>query len=410
MHYIKILPVPVSLLFSVCCMVTGCSQKVDRSASAEEVSDCFVNPSPAKYAACFPKTSDTARLKTAFGAIRSRADTGTVRVWLTDSAGLRYCLGYATPHDRAHDTAGTAYPLIIYLHGGIGTERNDKGDSAFLMLTALADTFKLFLASPSANRFAPWWSPIGLSRILQTLRFMTLRYPVDPRKVFLAGVSDGATGCYAAANTICAPFAGFIAVSGFGGMLPMLGMQLAPGNLMQRPIYNVNAGLDHIYPVENVKEFVRLLQEQGVGIISKIYPDEKHGFDYRGKEMGTLANLIRTWSLPSASGLSWTFIKGFPNLPPHCCDWTLAADDASVNAFWRHDTLIIRAEGLQTLTASFPDIPSGEKIACRILSGDEKPRVRIFAPIKIRGPQRLQFMVKRCFPWFGKEYIYTIKF
>jgi acetyl esterase/lipase len=408
MHYLKILPVPASLFFIVCGFLTGCFQRAGRPASAEEVEDYFVNPSPAKYAALAATTCDTAGLTAAFRAIRSRADTGTVRRWLTDSAGFQYRLGYTTPRDYAPDSA---YPLIIYLHGGIGTERNDKGDSAFLMLAALADTFRLFLASPSANRFTPWWSPLGLSRILQTLRFMTLRYPVNPRKVFLAGVSDGATGCYAAANTICAPFAGFTAVSGFGGMLPMLGMQLAPGNLMQRPIYNVNAGLDHIYPVENVKEFVRLLQEQGVGITSKIYPYEKHGFDYRGKEMGALANLIRTWSRPAMAGLSWTFIpSGFPNLPANCCDWTLAADDASVNAFWRRDTLVIRGEGLQTFTASFPDIPSGKKITCRILSGEEKSHVRTFAPIKLRWPQSLRFMVKRCFPGFGKEYFYNIKF
>ena len=341
------------------------------------------------------RAPDTGLLNTGIRAARSRADTGTVRVRLTDSAGLAYGVGYTTPPGMAFDTC---YPLIIYLHGGIGTERNDKGDSAFLMLKSLADTFRLFLASPSANRYVPWWSPIGLSRILQTLRFMTLHYPVNPRKMFLAGVSDGATGCYAAANTISAPFAGFIAVSGFGGMLPMLGMQLAPRNLIQRPIYNVNAGRDHIYPVEQVKEFIRLLQEEGVGLTSKIYPDEKHGFDYRAKEMGTLANLVRTWSRPDAPGLSWTFVPGCPNLPANLLDWTLTADNASVNAFLRHDTLVIHSEGIRMLTASFPGIPSGKKITCRILSGDEKPYVRAFAPVKVGWPQNLQFMIKRCFP------------
>ena len=352
--------------------------------------------------------ADTALLAAAALAARYTADTGTVRVRLIDSAGLSYQLGYTTPPEMRRDTA---YPLVIYLHGGIGTECNDKGDSAFLMLSALADTFKLFLASPSANRYAPWWGPLGLSRILQTLRFMTLRYPINSGKVFLAGVSDGATGCYAAANTIPAPFAGFIAVSGFGGMLPMLGMRLEPGNLKQRPIYNVNAGLDHIYPVERVNEFVSQLQEQGVPVTSKIYPDEKHGFDYRAKEMAALAGLVRTWSRPeNPAGLSWTFVPGFPNLPDNLLSWTLSSDNASVKALWRRDTLVVRARGVQSLTAEFPNGQAGKKIVCRILSNEGKFRVRTFAPIKPRWPQNLQFMVKRCFPEAGgKNSIYTIK-
>ncbi|MGA2506038.1 MAG: hypothetical protein ABSF80_00995 [Chitinispirillaceae bacterium] len=395
--------------FFLCGLATGCFRKNSQPVSAEEAEDYFVNPSAAKYDAIASRPSDTGLLSAGVRAARSRADTGTVRVRLIDSSGLEYGLGYATPPGMAFDTC---YPLIIYLHGGIGTERNDKGDSAFLMLKSLADTFRLFLASPSANRYAPWWSPVGLSRILQTLRFMTLRYPVNSRKVFLAGVSDGATGCYAAANTICAPFAGFIAVSGFGGMLPMLGMRLEPGNLKQRPIYNVNAGRDHIYPVEQVKEFIRLLQNEGVGLISKIYPYEKHGFDYRAKEMGALTNLIRTWSRPdAAAGLSWTFVPGCPNLPANLLDWTLTADNASVNAFWRHDTLVIRAEGLRTLTAQFPNVPAGKKIICRIRSAEDKSYVRAFVPAEFGWPRSMQFMMKRCFPEFtGMPSIYTISF
>jgi acetyl esterase/lipase len=386
----------------------SCVHKPATPATIEEICNYIVNPSQSKYDTLSNRSANDTLLAAAFRAARTNAQTGMAAQWLTDSAGAAYRLGYQTPASIAADTT---YPLIIYLHGGIGTERNDKGDSAFFMLKDLADTFKLFLASPSANRYAPWWSAAGLSRILQTLRFMTLHYPINPNKVFLAGVSDGATGCYAAANTICSPFAGFIAVSGFGGMLPMLGMQLAPGNLMQRPIYNVNAGLDHIYPVENVKEFVGLLQERGVNITSKIYPDEKHGFDYRAKEMGTLATLVRTWSRPAARGLSWTFVPGVPNLPDNTFGWSLSSDDASVNASWRRDTLVVRSQGIAALTVSFPRLAPGKKIFCRFVSDSAKPRVRAFAPTKTNWPENLRTMSVRGFPDVRESAnVYRIKF
>jgi hypothetical protein len=402
----RILPGNIIAVLSLCLFLAGCSGKTGTPCSATEITDYFVNPSSAVLRSLALRSCDTAQCNTAFHTARSKAAAGTSQEWLTDSSGMPYLVGFSTPQVIGADTT---YPLIIYLHGGIGGERNDKGDSAFFMLKPLADTFNLFLASPSANRYAPWWSAIGLSRILQTLRFMTLHYPINPRKVFLAGVSDGATGCYAAANTISAPFAGFIAVSGFGGMLPKLGMPLAPANLKQRPIYNVNAGLDHIYPVENVKEFIRRLQEEGVPVTSNIYPDEKHGFNYRGKEMGTLAGIIRTWSRPAAEGVSWTFIPGCPNCPDNLFAWTLSSDNASIHAFWRHDTLVVREQGLQSMTAVFPALPSIKKIFVKTLANGGK--IHTCRPLSIGWPQNLELMKYRCFPGItGAAAFCTVKF
>ena len=275
---------------------------------------------------------------------------------LNDSSNSPYTLGCKTPSKIRQDTT---YPLIIYLHGGIGSPLTTKGEKAYEMLLPLADTFSLFLASPSGNRFAPWWSSAGLYRIMKTLRYMTLHYPINPDKVFLTGVSDGATGCYAVANTMCGPFAGFIAVSGFGGMLPQMGMQLFPANLMQRPFYNVNAGKDRIYPFEEVDKFLDWLVNNGVSVERKAYPDELHGFDYREKEFGKLASLIRTWTKPSNNrSISWTFSPGIPNCPDNIISWKLSGKSASsqVNAFWRNDTLQIISQGIEELVVSFPGL------------------------------------------------------
>jgi len=247
-------------------LLVRCGNQPPPHCTVQAVIDYYSNPTAAGFETLHACTADTAALNKAVRESRQNPATGDIRVRLTDSTGTVYGLGLRTPRAIRMDTT---YPLVIYLHGGTGSERNDKGDSAFLMLEALADTFSLFLASPSANRYAPWWSPTGLLRILQTLRYMTLHYPINPNKVFLSGVSDGATGCYAAANTINAPFAGFIAVSGFGGMLPAVGMHLVPANLALRPIYNVNAGRDRIYPIDLVKRFIADLRLQGVGIIEK---------------------------------------------------------------------------------------------------------------------------------------------
>jgi hypothetical protein len=270
-------------------------------------------------------------------------------------------LGWKTPDTIRQDTT---YPLIIYLHGGTGCPLPEKGIRAWDMLTPLADTFQLFIASPSADRNTPWWSADGLERILQTVRFMSLHYPINPDKIFLAGVSDGATGCYAAMNTIPGPFAGFIAVSGFGGMLPQTGMTLVPQNIAQRPVYNVNAGKDRIFPIAYVLHFLDWLKENGVIVEHREYPNEEHGFDYRPKEFGTLAHYIRTWSHSSSSSahtINHVFVRGFPINTDNVVDVVLdsAAESSAVEGQYANDTLTLIAHGLRELVVSFPDKKDG---------------------------------------------------
>jgi hypothetical protein len=274
---------------------------------------------------------------------------------LSDSLGNRYITGLCTPHTFRYDTL---YPLVIYLHGGTGTSVSNKGEKAYEMLLPLVDSMDIFLASPSADRETRWWAANGLDRILQTIRFMTLYYPIDPDRIFLFGVSDGATGCWTAINCINGPFAGFFAISGFGGMLPSIGCELYTQNISQRPIYNVNAGNDRLYPLDIVNKFLDYMQLQNIKLIRKIYPDEEHGFDYRDKEYGTICNYIRTWSRPSENTISWSFAAGMPNRPSSIINWEFedAANIRTIHAVFRNDTLNIDVQGISSVTLELPTV------------------------------------------------------
>jgi dienelactone hydrolase len=326
--------------------------------AAEQYARWFITPSPALSDSLKSYKGLAAALDSLAQAAKKAHEgpSGAFTAILTDTFHSSYTLGWKTPAAISRDTL---YPLIVYLHGGTTTSKTTKGEIAYDMLARLADTFNLFLASPSANRETPWWSAGGMSRVLQTVRFMTLCYPINPDKIFLAGVSDGATGCYLAANTICAPFAGFIAVSGYGGMLFSLGIKLHPQNLMQRPVLNINAGKDHIYPIAEVMKFVAWLENNGVSVEHREYPEENHGFDYREKEFGNLATLIRTWNRPGAQrSVSWTFVPGFPNVPPNCVAWETVSgvEEPTIKAFWKEDTLQVTTQGIKTAVFAFPQM------------------------------------------------------
>ncbi|MBD3390672.1 MAG: hypothetical protein GF410_01515 [Chitinivibrionales bacterium] len=324
-------------------------------------------------------------------------------VMLADKQDTRYALGILPPETFHEDSL---YPLVIYLHGGVGTHKVTKGEDAYQMFAPLADSLALFVASPSANRIVPWWSARGLERILRALRYMSLQYPIDPDRVVLAGVSDGATGCWAAASAIPGPFAGFIAVSGFGGMLPRLNTPVIPANLRQRPIYNVNAGKDHLYPIEYVNSFLDRLVEEGVDVRRKVYPDAKHGFDYREQELGTLAGLVRSWRRPRRTSVAWTIVPGLPNVADNLLSWTSAPGGqgpAFIRARFDDAVLTVRADGIERAVLTLGNTPEGET---RLVVNDGPPRA-----IKPQSPdtsELLRMIQHTCFPRTVDFLVYSI--
>lgn len=322
------------------------------------------------------------------GPVQNRHNSAT----LYDTVENGFSCGFYTP---SVIEPGKRYPLIIYLHGGTGTTLNTKGELAYEMIKPLADSCPMFLASPSASRTAQWWTPVGISRIFQVLRFMSLYYPVDPAKIFLAGVSDGAAGCYAVANVAPFSFAGFFAISGYGGIIASTGMNVHPENIRQRPVYNINAGKDRLYPLHTINEFLDYLENSGASIIRKVYPEEDHGFDYRAKEYDTLLTLVKTWNRPVSKGNLYYFSPGFPNMMPFCMDWVISAkpDNVTFMSHISNDTLIIRSSGLQQFI--FHTDTADQIYSVKFNQSHLKPE---FINGKELATLKLKYLKYNCFP------------
>ncbi len=205
----------------------------------------------------------------------------------SDEAGP-WTLGFSAPETRKD----SLYPLIVYLHGGVGTSRTDKGMDAFRMFSFLNEKTSVFLASPSANRHAPWWSPIALQRIYTAVEYMLKRFPIDHRRIYLAGVSDGATALFAVAAQASHPFAGFIGAAGYPLMFQN---QLKPEHISNSPIHMYISGKDRLYPADKVEEYYKDLQSSNVPITYTVYKDAEHGFEYRKNETGNILDLMDKW-------------------------------------------------------------------------------------------------------------------
>jgi hypothetical protein len=177
---------------------------------------------------------------------------------------------------------------------------------------------------------------------------------------------------------------------------------------MQRPILNINAGQDRIYPFQMVMQFLSWLDQNGVNVEHREYLDEKHGFDYRAKEYGNLANIVRTWRRPvSRNSISWLFTPQFPNCPPHCIGWEFGKNSsgAEIGAFWTGDTLEIRSTGLSSLTCAFDNLPSKARFVS-INGAGAKPLV----PALLDGQMLLSLAQHQLFPNATQQTVFKIKF
>lgn len=342
-----------------CAIIAGlsCSRPGGVQDTGRLLARWFVTPTAARLDSLAVSSLSITDLREALQWVagHTRGARGARSVRLEALDGGEYTLGYQTPGSFDRDST---YPLVVYLHGGIMNAADTKGERAFAMLSPLLDSMDLFLASPTATRECAWWTVAGVQRILQTVRYMTLHFPIDPDRVFLAGVSDGAAGCYAVANAANAPFAGFFAISGFGRIAGSQGTPLVPGNLMQRPIYNVNGSLDRLYPAAQVDAFLDALEKAGVGVERRMYEDQGHGFDYREREYGALLQRIRTWRRPSDRlGLSFRAVQGLPNIAHNLVTYQAVSNLSGVpalNAYWRNGRLFVRSIGVSEFVYEAP--------------------------------------------------------
>lgn len=333
-------PLLLTLLFS-------CSRKIP-SDIEESLTDFFIYKNRESERRVASVLRDINELDSLLNLIKLKSKTDSSNVILKDYKNRDFTLGFNPPKSFNNSKK---YPLIIYLHGGIGTTRTDKGLEAWKMFQFLQKDINIFIASPSANRECPWWDPEGLNRILISLRYMTLNYPIDPDKIFLAGVSDGGTACYAAADQIGEVFAGFFAISGMGLALRNFGINLHPQNLMQRNIYNINAGKDRLYPLEYVQRFITSLEDAGVEIKTKYYKRELHGFDYKEKERNTLLKLISKWHRQKNQSTNHVFSANQAFYNHRVANISFLKDNSSepfINMYMLNDTVNFRSAGISS--------------------------------------------------------------
>lgn len=214
-----------------------------------------------------------------------------------------------------------AYQVRVQLHGGVmrreTSEPRRTGNTG-----ALAGAEQIYVI-PYAWRDAPWWSEAQEENLDAILDSVKRTYNVDENRIALSGVSDGATAVYYFAMRDTTPFSAFLPLNGFVMVLAndALGLNgnLYPNNLLDKPFFIVNGGLDPLYPMAIVGPYVEHLKKHGVSVTYQPQPGAGHNTAW--------------W--PDVREPFETFVRDHPRLPyPDRLTWQTERVDAHNRAHW----------------------------------------------------------------------------
>ena len=200
------------------------------------------------------------------------------------------------------------YPVRVYLHGGVSRPKRENGE--FWRNEARIMRNDAVVVIPSGWSESLWWQDSQIENLNGILQDLKRVYNLDENKVFLLGISDGATGAYYQGLKATTPWAAFLPLNGHPVVLANPATEVDGDihvtNLRNKPLFVINGDEDPLYPTSSVVPFMRLFQEAGVSIDFRAQPNAGHDTSWWDAEAPAMDTFMAEWSRrPLPPRLSW---------------------------------------------------------------------------------------------------------
>ena len=233
------------------------------------------------------------------------APTGRLLLSRTNRDGLEHEYVVLIPDN--YDPANR-YPVRVYLHGGVSRPKRENGE--FWRNEARITRNDAVVVIPSGWSDSLWWQDSQIENLNGILHDLKRTYNLDENKVFLLGISDGATGAYYQGFKATTPWAAFLPLNGHPVVLANPATEsdgdIHVTNLRNKPLFVINGDEDPLYPTSSVRPFLSLFDAAGVLIDFRAQPNAGHDTSWWEEEAPAMDAFMAEWSRrPLPPRLSW---------------------------------------------------------------------------------------------------------
>lgn len=183
--------------------------------------------------------------------------------------------------------AGQRYPVILFLHGA--GERGDNNEAQLMHglrvfsspeMQAKHPAFILVPQCPAGRKWSDVdWSLLksalpekpsaSMQLAMQALDSLVSTLPIDPKRIYIAGISMGGYGTWDAATRWPEKFAAAVPVCGGGD-------DLKAARLKNLPVWCFHGDKDTVVPVVRSRDMVQAVQSAGGSVKYTEYPGVGH--------------------------------------------------------------------------------------------------------------------------------------
>jgi predicted peptidase len=174
---------------------------------------------------------------------------------------------------KDYSATKASYPLIIYLHGG-SQRGNDLTKLKTYGLPQQVDKSKDFpfiIASPQCPDGKFWSTDNWFEPLYDEL---TTKYRVDPKRIYLTGISIGGYGTWQTAVAYPDKFAAIVPLCGGCDDSTQV------CTIKHIPIWTFHGTADNVIPINETEQLVKRLEQCGGHVKFTRLENEGHGIQY----------------------------------------------------------------------------------------------------------------------------------
>jgi len=173
-------------------------------------------------------------------------------------------------------TGGQKWPLMLFLHGSgeRGTDVERVAVHGPLSLVKQGRNFPFIIVAPQCAEARVWEN----EPLLQLLDQVETQYAVDPKRVYLTGLSMGGYGTWKLGLQHPERFAALVPICGGGNLIDaVLGPRDKPAEFKHLPVWAFHGAKDNVVPVSESERMVEQLKKLGAKNVKlTIYPEANH--------------------------------------------------------------------------------------------------------------------------------------